>query len=368
MPNYLRAMADRLTEWASENAEQYLYVAIPRERTDTDYDDAPLQPYRSYFRLWLSEMFLTRRRLWFNSWCPAVHASVSLNYGGQPAVSFHKVASLPEELQSKGVMLNYNLSELMPFNGGTVEITAGLLAMPMQGNEFLKTAIKILGDFAALVAPPLGPALAISRQVAGGIEQLMSATGGQVHASWHQKLSAEGGGRGHTLCPGYLAVIIATAAQINESGLFVKNDRLHYVSNGRGEPMPLEGFDYMLFRIEGRKERDDWRLKNIQEPVDSAIQALLRRNQAEADAYALIALTAAYQSPDLAVPDRRRVVEAIKEELEQVQTSGLGIHGDEDTDLNHIMEKRANDLSRVIHMPPLSFDEALGRLKPQGLR
>ena len=35
--------------------------AVPKERTDEGYDDAPLEPGGSYFRLWLSEMFLTKR-------------------------------------------------------------------------------------------------------------------------------------------------------------------------------------------------------------------------------------------------------------------------------------------------------------------
>jgi hypothetical protein len=293
-----------------------------------------------------------------------VHASVSLNYGGQPEVRFDKVASLPEQLQAKGVTLNYNLSELLPFNGGTVEITAGLLAMSATGNEFLKTAIKVLGDFATLIAPPLGAVLPISRQVAGGIEELMNATNGQVHASWHQRLVAEGGG-GQSLRPGYFAVIIATAEDIDESRLFVRGDRLEYLFDGTGERKPLQGFDYMLFRIEGRKERDDWRLRNIQEPLEQAIKATLAHNEAEANAYALIALTAAYQSSDLAQHDRRRVVEAIREELEQVRPGLLGIKGYEDTDLNHIMDTRALDVTRAIQMPPISFDEALGIFKPR---
>jgi hypothetical protein len=345
--------------WTSKNARQYLYVPIPRGLIDPASDDAPLKPYRSYFRLWLSEMFLTKNRRWFKDWYPAVHSSVKLNYGDQGAVSFDKVASLPEELQSKGVILNYKLSELMPYNGGEVEVTAGLLAMPAKENKSIGAAIKVCGDFAGLVAPPLGQALAISQKIASSVRELLAAAEGSVHLSMHQTFTSTGGGGAHDLKPGYIAVILGTAEQIATERLSVSQDRLQYAVNEGDAPQPLQGYDYMLFRIEGRDERDDWRLKNIQEPVEKAIQALLKGDQDEANAYTLMALATTFQSPDLAVHDRRRVAQAIKEELAQISQTGHGIQGDEETDLNNIMATRAMPLNQAIRLPQMTFAEMI---------
>lgn len=357
MKEFLNSIAQGVMGWINQNATHYLSVAIPRERTDTEYDDTPLAPYHSYVRFWLSEMFLTKNVAWFREWCPAVHASVQLNYGGQPSVRFDKVASLPEELQSKGVVLNFGLTELMPYNGGTVELTAGLLAIPTKQSPYASTAIKVISDFAGLVAPPLGTALAISKKVATGIEQFMNVSGGQVHVGMHQSFNAEGGGGAHNLRPGYIAVILASHDEIKEDRLTVKGDRLCY------EGSPLDGYDYMLFRVEGRKERDDWRLKDIQEPIDNAVQAWLKGNEEEAKAFTVTALTAAYRSADLAVHDRRRVIQAIKAELQQIQEPGLGLAADENSDLNYMMERQAIDLRRSMQLEPITFREALeGRL------
>ena len=56
------------------------------------YDDAPLEPGGSYLRLWLSEMFLTRRVAWGREWFPAVHSEIRLQFGGQD-VAFSKIAA-----------------------------------------------------------------------------------------------------------------------------------------------------------------------------------------------------------------------------------------------------------------------------------
>lgn len=353
MNEFLTSAVKSVKGWVTQNSTHFLNVAIPKECTDTTYDDAPLIPYQSYVRFWLSEMFLTKNVSWFREFCPAVHASIQLNYGGQPSVRFDRVASLPEELQTKGVVLNFGLTELLPYNGGTVELTAGLLAIPMKQSPYVTTAIKVLSEFAGLVAPPLGAALAISKKVATGIEQFMNVSGGQVHVGMHQSFNSEGGGGANNLRPGYIAVILASHNELAEDKLTVKGDRLCY------ESRPLEGYDYMLFRVEGRKERDDWRLKDIQEPIDNAVQAWLKGNEEEAKAYTVTALTTAYRSADLAVHDRRRVIQAIKAELQQIRIQGLGLQQDENSDLNFMMDRQAIDINRALHMPPITLTEAL---------
>ena len=47
--NPFKNMWNRVANWIKAPANHYLYVPIPKERTDAEYDEAPLAPYKSYF-------------------------------------------------------------------------------------------------------------------------------------------------------------------------------------------------------------------------------------------------------------------------------------------------------------------------------
>ena len=57
--------------------------------------------------------------------------------------------------------LNYPMTPLVPFNGGTVSLSAGLLAIA--GKNDVKSFLKVLGDFSnLLMVPQLSAALTIA--------------------------------------------------------------------------------------------------------------------------------------------------------------------------------------------------------------
>src|SRR5207245_9158975 len=107
--------------------------------------------------LWLSEMFLKRDVEWFRTRHPAVHAVVRFDFGDKK-IELPTVAGLFDlpgiDTKNLGdvIQLNYQLTGLLPFNGGSVEILAGLLAMT--GADYLEQSIKTLGQFSSLLAVP----------------------------------------------------------------------------------------------------------------------------------------------------------------------------------------------------------------------
>ena len=310
-----RSLWEHVIGWWTENARHHVYAPIPKERTDEAYDDAPLEPGASYFRLWLSEMFLTKRVAWGTEWFPAVHSEVRLRFGGQGA-SFSRVAQPPRDRLGEGVRLDYRLTELLPFNGGVVEIEAALLGL--KGADYLGAAIGILQQFSGLISPPLGPAIALAQTLASGTRDLLSATKGNIHLGFHQELITGGAG----------GAVLGRATWPSSWPSRTRFSSRPPVGPRRPAPLPpgtrtaainLKGYDYLLLRVEGRKERDDWRLEDIQEPLSTAGQALLEAPPTvTADAYRTVALAAAWRSPDLAQLDRRRVVQAIKAELAEL--------------------------------------------------
>jgi hypothetical protein len=358
-----KGAVERFKEWVwgrvQQDAVHYVYTSIPKDRTDANYDDAPLRPYEGYFRLWLSEMFLTRSREWFVDWYPAVHCSVGLKFGGEDrAVS--GVAQMPETL-AQGIKLNHQMTDLLPYNGGIIDVQAALVAL--KGANHLKTTIKVLQDFSGLITAPLAQTLAIAEKVSNGLEELVGATGGNVHLPLGQTFTSAGGGGGAVLKPGYLVAIRATQDDLAIDRLSVKEDRLLYAETAGGDPRPFTRADYMLLRIEGRRERDDYMLRGIAEAVDKAIAATVDGKKDEADSYKKLAMATAATSLDLARFDRLRVVDAIEKEIASYENRPRGAGGVARRDLNGIMKAHAMPVDRALAQGELGFDRLSALLR-----
>lgn len=355
----LNNLWNTVSGWATQNANHFTCLWLPDPNTKLPVvppHAAPtIRPNVDYFRVWLCEMFLTKSRTWFQDWHPAVSAQVRLRFGGQDTVTFSHVARPPEGALAKGVYLNYALSELTPYGGGVVEIQSSLLAL--KGDNSVVAALKVLQGFSSLVTAPLGQALAIAQQVTTGIEAIADATNGSIHLGFHQRLAAAGGGGANLFQPGYVAVVLAPATVLG--ALSVIDDRLHAATSAAVPPAPLTGYDYMLFRIEGRSERDDWRLPNIEASINKAIEALAGGENDKYKAHRNAALFTAFTSPDLTVADRRRVVEAIKAELAAVEGGGLNLTA-ATRSLNDIVATRAMSPVKAAALGEMTVEELFG--------
>ena len=241
-----------MKNWANSNADAFVCAFIPNERTDLTASIDTIKPHRDYFRIWMSQMYLAKDREWFTDWYPAVHTSVLLKFATRNVTLSHVTGA--DEQHTKGVKLDYAVTDLLPFSGGKVEIESGLIGL--KGKSHLTASIGILQDFSGLVAAPLSQALEIAQKVSAGMDRLVGANDGDVRLAFHREFVAAGGGGAGQ--PGYIAVISAGPDVVKEASLSVKESQLCCTP-----PRPLEGVDYLLFRIEGRSERDDWRFPII---------------------------------------------------------------------------------------------------------
>jgi hypothetical protein len=342
-------------------AQKYTYVHIPRAQTDATYDDTPLRPNQSYMRVWLREMFLTRARNWHITEFPAVHASVNLSFGNQGTQTFTRVVQPPPDVSISGVLLNYELVRLMPYYGGTVEIDASLLALP--GENYLATAIDVLQDFSSLVAPPLAQAIEVANTVSTSLDKLFASTNGSIHLPFHQTFVAPNGGP-NDLRPGYIAVILGPTGPgpntVIPDRLSVAQDRLYYKSSPAAPPTHFRKFDYMLLGVEGRDTREDYlQLSDIKQAHDRLYDAMVKGDDTEIKALRQGLLMAALRSPDLTVPDRRRVATALKEEYDQLAALGLGAAGDRRASLDKVIATYAMPVAQAAALGELDLDELL---------
>jgi hypothetical protein len=285
-----------------------------------------------------------------------VHTSIGLKFGSEPIKISH-VTDGSAQL-GPGNFVDYALTDLIPFNGGLVEIQSGLLAL--KGKNYLKESIGILKEFSTLVAAPLGQTLGIAEKVSSGMQNLFTGGDSSVSLAFHKQYAAAGGGGGgNELRPGYIALISATAREIDKSKLSVRGSKLLYAANGSA-PEPLEGFDYVLLRIEGRSERDNWRMPNIEEPLNQAIKATVEGDAEKAKQYLTATLAVIWQSPDLAVYDRRRVADAIKAELVDIAAQPRGLVAAAPRSLDEIVKSRVTP-TEARKRGPLTFAEVVSR-------
>jgi hypothetical protein len=358
----MTAVLDWFRNRFRQEATHFLYVPIPSGRAAyTDgkkADDTALQSGNHYFKLWLVQMFLQNDRNWFSSWHPAVHSAITFDFGTTSQVltnvtSASNLKDLKADDLGNFVTRNQPLTSLLPFNGGTVTLDAGLLAM--QGTSDVRDLIKAIGSVAGLLAvPQLSGAIAIAGPLAETVGSLVGVTDGKLMVGINQTFSTTGGGAEAILRAGYFAILSATAADYTANSFSVDADELKY------EGEVLTGVNYLLFRIECRDTRDDWdQLASIRDPYKEALKMLQTGHVPEAEGYLRQSITAALSAPELTKNvDRRRVVTQLKAQFAQDKADlGQGAFTRKDDRLSSLM-MNAMSTQEAISKPILNQKEA----------
>lgn len=318
--------------------KKYLHVPLDQQPA--------MQSDHSYLRIFIAEMFLESTFAWFKTWYPAVSVGVQLKFGDKPATIVTRVVRPPEDATKDGVLRNYEILPLTPFNGGTVEVQAALLAM--QGADYLGTVIDVLQDFSSLVAAPLGQVLAVADKVANGLDTIMQATNGDARLPFHDTFVGAGMGA-NELKPGYLAIVRAEADKVDPPRLTVKDGRLLYADSSGAKPSPFRQADYVLLRIDGSDTRDDYRhLASIAGPYNDFLAALDKLDLDAAVTAERSLKTAIFRCGDLARFDRPRVWDAIDKEIADLKSSyGMGAKGMVGHTLDEVMSTWAVSMAEV---------------------
>ena len=192
---FLSPMWKRATSWFDANAQHVTAEFIP------DPGGSPGPAYEGYLRIWLAEGFLAKAATWGNKHFPVLHGGAALTFLGG-TIPFTTFARPPGSWTIPGAQLDFPLTPLLPFNGGVVEVEAALYQASTTGP--LVTALQIVGNFDALLAPPLSIAATIAGKVADGVDSVLGTD--QPVLGVHWAMVAPGGG-GNVLRPGSLVVI-----------------------------------------------------------------------------------------------------------------------------------------------------------------
>jgi hypothetical protein len=316
---------------------------------------------RHYYKIWLADMFLKDDRAWGSSWYPAVVASVQLKFGNKTQELTHvagetTLKNFDRRAVRKGVSLNHEITDLLPFNGGTVRMEAALLAM--EGKNGVKNLLKVLGDFSKLlVVPELSSALAVAGPLANGVAELVGATDAHPELRMEDTWTGTDVGGVNILLGGYFVVISAQSGEIPPQELSVRGSRLY---RGKDE---LTGYHYMLFRVDTTEFRDDWdSLTSISEAYEQAVSALesaadqtdeelKKKLKADAEKKFNAARLAATRAPELtSIVGRNQVVTKLDERWTAAKEH-FGMQGSLPTDFPKTLKAAMRN--------PISVDAAL---------
>lgn len=307
------SLIDTLKSWFDDDSAKLVRHLLPPSQVDRTDDYRPLAAKRHYVRLWLAEMFLQEKVNWGTVYFPAVHSMVDFQFGSDrisvPGVADASKIGLRDDGRGDWVASNFLLTPLIPFNGGVVEVSAGLAAI--KGENRLQSFIKVLGDFSSLLAvPQLSAALNIAGPLAGGMQTLFGGEGS--HLSYRGAWDAGRTG-------GYLAIVRAKESDVDPARLWVVADRLRE-GKDRASSRPFERFDHMLLRLQVLEERDDWEsLAFIREPMAKAADALAAGRQEEATSFYRAALVAVHGARELTDADRTRAKLKLRDDFEAMR-------------------------------------------------
>jgi hypothetical protein len=315
-------------------------------------DGPPAVAGRHYFRVRLAEMFLRRSRDWFQDRYPAVSSLVRCQFGTAPRFELPNIVDSTEVFKPAGptamVIRNLVLAPTLPFRGGTVELTTGLQAMVAR--NYLSEFVRSLSKFAGLLTlPQVSAAVQVAGPLAEGIQGLFAGGNGDPLLGYAESFD------GKTLRGGHVAVVNATAGQLDPAKLSVSNG--HLLANGAD----LTGFDYMLLHVEVFEERDDWDgLQTIIAPLERSIQAVAERKMDDAKEALNQAVAAALLAPELTNADRRRVVDQVKGRYREAASGFESTEEPGPVSLSALMAK-AESVEKAAEKPPLTLAEALPR-------
>lgn len=308
-----------LIDWFSnlfaKESKHYVFAPVA-----SDVERIELQEGQHYLRLRLAEMFLKDDRKLFRSYVPVVSSVVGLQFGSNAAQQLPNVAgplslNLNANSLGKGVELNYALTNLVPYRGGTVSISAALLAYV--NKDYFQPFITLANSVSSLLTSgQLSTTLKVVDSAVNSLQDLLDGGDKDIRLVYHNEYAGTDSMGGVSLTNGYFVVINADAGQFVTEKLLVKASRLFYGEDAAAAK-PLTGYDYMLFSVEAALYRDDFRyFDEYNSLLYTAIEKGMT-DRSEGDAVIRAAMLAVFKSDDLTYVDKTRVAAALKQEYEE---------------------------------------------------
>lgn len=358
---------ETLAGWDERGRREQVIVRINPENVYPRLEERAIVPGGSYVRVRLAELMLRRENRVAKRRLPAVFSLVCFESASRlyevPCIADPMRVGMREDKRGDTLVGDLMLTPTIPYNGGRLALSAGLLAFKEEGVGFVGDAIEALGrETERLKAGQLSALGRDYQKLSRSIQDLYGAGRGRVHIGFHQTYSAG------DLRDGYIAVLRGIAPPPSAESLYVRDGEL-FVNQG-GALRPLEETEYMLLRIEisehAEPEEID-RLESVRRRYSEALTALREGDEGRAAVSARTAAIIARESPELTEAYRGEIVKRLardfREAADEAQTSNLT--RDDSFSLGQVMVTSFNvkraaargaptdaDLDALIPVPP----------------
>jgi hypothetical protein len=344
------------------------FVNLVRNIPSDEPEVGRLEPDKTYFRPWIVQFSQaggfssgSRNQLFL------VVASVGLPFAGYE-MTFTKLVQPARTASPGGPFISMPLAQLLPYTGEPVELT--VIVLVLDADPRLQALIDSVTEFSDLINPPLQDKVSLVGAVVNAIDRMVTVGDASVFMGFrHTWPSATEEG----IAPGYFALIRAQSDALHDLDLRVRDNALFIQEDDR--LTRLVEYDYLLLRVEGLLERDDWRFPNIELLLADATRAITRGDERAFNVARQMVITEIFRSPDLTLADRRRVALAVRDQLDEyrgrldeyglVSDSFSASGGAPITNVKSIVARRGIPLSTAIRMSHLDLAAALAQAPRQ---
>ena len=345
-----------------EPAKTRTQFAIKRDHIDKGDKLGPrFEAGKHYFQIIINEMFLANQREWFVNYDPMAFVASSYIYNKQletlPIVVGPSMLKHGQEAPLGMIFQNTPASGLHPYQGGPLTLVIILNKLERKNNA--EKLLQVVESISGVINPSIAFSayLAIAKPVLEGVQSLLGLQQTVPVLGYRIAINPA---IGQVLEPTYYILIDADAQQIERDKFWVRNDRLYYGQTPDTTNL-YDKHDFILFSIAQGDKRDDERTLPFY-PLWETTKDLAAHPTGDEDHFWKEAkaqfntlMRELLKSPDLTIPDAKRlrgqyykeISEVREETLKQGELAPQPLAGAE-TELREMADE-LDRLDRVMH-------------------
>lgn len=300
--------------------------------TIRDKDAKPFLDHQHYIQIVVNEMYLSKEREWWVRYAPVALVATTYVYGNEvqtaPVVIGPTLFQQFTKDEGNGTVIrDAPVTSLHPYQGGSVTLTVLFSKVEKQDNS--EKVLDVLESFADVASPitpmiPFASYLKIAGSVMTGMRILLNLPRTQPIFAYRQTINPD---INQALEPLHLVLIDTVGLSDAEKGKFRVRDNQLYYGETEASAVAYRKSDFILLEIAQGTKRTDVNTLDFyplwEQTRKLGIQSARQDGYwQEAKAHFNTLKIAINESPDLTVPDVKRLTGTYLSEMKEIRQGG----------------------------------------------